>query len=660
MAETLSQLLKRIGELEAAGDIEAAAVDRKRIEDAGYGDRLPPLPVTMPEKPKEKSFMDQWGRPIAEGAGSLLGGTAGAIAGGGPTAGLGALPGIAAGAALGGEAAGYGFDKIGEMFGKEAPERSPQEIMTGAAFNAMGGPTPVPSMAPAMLAGKVPEGGLFDIAPKGNTIDEKIAEHGGRWTAANRGSPLAQKAESQAQSSPFSVDIVTGHTERNLNALSEIAEEATPTAASRNVAGTRAGLGFEEAVKGSEMEIDLMYKALDDALEEGGGSTLERISMDSLQKIMKGYNDLVKRDGRFADMVFSDPDLKGAMDAMQSMLDQEALYKRGIPHQPYGLAPDTGPTRPTYDVIKRLRTIIGRKIDDSFNVSGEAEGQKLLYRTLSDDLEAGVREIGGEAAVQARVAADAANTKHKEGVKYLEKIFGPKNIDSPEKMYEALSSAVISDPNRLAAAKRALPKRDWDRFVDTYIRRLTAAKPGQQDITATRVSPRTTVTNVAKLKHESPEGYKVLTEGREAAVEVIEEIAQGLTEAETYYNRSHTAGALSGQQFIHEVGAGSVAAGAGLFTGGPTAAATMGLAALAIRPMVSRMFATALTNDRFARALTKVKNTYRDGLPEGMALAKALLAAGADDVDVQPLIDAYRDKGAQPPLAEAGKSGGLY
>jgi hypothetical protein len=382
--------------------------------------------------------------------------------------------------------------------------------------------------------------------------------------------------------------------------------------------------------------------------------------MDNLQKIMKGYDELVKRDGKFAHMVFSDPDLKGAMDAMQSMLEQEALYKSGIPNQPYGLAEPTGPMRPTYDVIKRLRTILGRKIDDSFNVSGEAEGQKLLYSTLSDDLEAGVREIGGEKAVQARVAADAANTAHQQGVEYLGPIFGPRNIDSPEKMYESLASSVISDPDRLAAAKRALPKRDWDRFVDTYIRRLTAAKPGQQDITAGRVSPRTTVTNVAKLKHESPEGYKILTEGREEAVEMIEEIAQGLTDAEQYYNRAQTAGAVAGSQFLHEVGTGSVAAVGGLFAGGPTTSAALGLSALAIRPMMARMLASALTNDRFARALTNVKRAHRDGLPEGMDLAKALLAAGADEVDIQPLIDAYKDQEAKPPLAEAGVSGGLY
>jgi hypothetical protein len=233
MGRPISEAIAELQHLEDTDQAEAAEELRAKFVAAGLEDQIPV--AKGPAKPPEQSFLDQWGRPIAEGAGALSGGFLGLPAG---------IPGVMAGAAFGGEAAGYGYDKLGEMFGKEAPIRSPKDMLTSAAYNSMGGPAGPAGKAPAMLAGKVPEGGLFDVANKGPiTAGDKVEEHGGRWTAANRGSPSAQRWEASSQSSPFAVDIMTEHTERNLNALSEVVEEATPTATSRNIAGTRAGMG---------------------------------------------------------------------------------------------------------------------------------------------------------------------------------------------------------------------------------------------------------------------------------------------------------------------------------------------------------------------------------------------------------------------------------
>lgn len=647
---SLSSIIRSIEKLEAEGKYDEAKAERQRVidfQDGKYANRLPPEPVIMPEEPPaepEKGFWDEWGRPITEGAGALVGGAMGVPAG---------IPGIMAGAALGGHVGGMGYDFLG---GEETP--SPQEQVTSAAFNMFGGPTPIPSRAPAMLAGKVPEGNLFDIAGSTGgapTVDDIVKERGGRLTAGTRDdSPVSARLEAGSESSPFSVDIWTKNRETNVNILDDLTNEAAPTATTRNVAGARAGLGYEETLDASYRNVDRLYKELDDVLKASGGSTLERISMDSLTKLMSNFDELVKRDGKFAQMVYQDPDLKGAIDAMREMVGNQQLAQQTAGGMGVPLA--KGQQRPTYEVIKQLRTIIGNKIDDAFNQSGEAQGQKLLYSTLSDDLEAGVREIGGEAAVQARKAADKAKHDLEVQKKYLGKIFNDNNLDNPERLYEALSTNLLSDPNRVREAKRVLPKADWDRFVDTYIKRLTLANPGAQDITGSLVSPRTSVTNLAKLKKDSPEGYALLVEGREEAIGVVEELAQRLTNSEKYLNRSNTAGALAGQQFVNELTAGATGVGAGLFAGGPTLAAGLGLTAVVARPFMARAMAKALTNDVFARALTKVKRTYRDGLPEGMDLAKALIAAGADEADVQDLMLGDSNR---PPLAN-DEAGALY
>jgi hypothetical protein len=232
--------------------------------------------------------------------------------------------------------------------------------------------------------------------------------------------------------------------------------------------------------------------------------------------------------------------------------------------------------------------------------------------------------------------ADAAFKGLQTTLSELDPVF--KNAENPTQVYEAFSRAVQNRPLLAAKVKEVLPPDDWKQLVDTYMYRLSRAKPGAQSIDGDAISPSTLVTNLAKLKQDSPEGYKLLVEGRREALDVIERMAQGMKSAETYLNRSQTAGSLQGMQFLQEVGTGSAGALGGFLTGqGSTGAAIGALAAVAARPLFSRMFAKALTSPTFAKALEKVGKS-RDVLPTGMELARALIAAGADKQEVEAMF----------------------
>ena len=606
MAErTVDEWQKELEWAESTGNTEYANQVRQVLGTTQGPDK----PVQAPQP----SFLDNWGRPIAEAGGSLVGGAMGLPAG---------PAGIMAGAALGGHAAGMGHDYL---TGAQAP--APQEQVMGAALNSMGGPTANVSKAPSMLRGRVPEGGLFDIRSGGapqaikNSADERAAElvedAGGSWTAANRGSPIGQRLEGWSEASPFSVDLWTRKHESGVQALDDYIDEIYPDYMSRQSAGQRAAEGFQGQVREAERAIDGLYSTLDSLLERGGGRNAP-IDMDALAKIADDYDAIVQQSGEFGELVFQDPDLKRAVDAIRSAQQSGQM--------------------PGYDVVKQLRTILGKKVGNNFGQTGEAVGQKRLYGALTEDLVAGREAIGGPLAAQVGRQADEGFGAFKARLKELEPFFGDKKISNPAQLYDAFESSLTANPTLARRVKEVLPEAEWNNLRDTYFNRISRAKPGAGDVTGDTASPATLVTNLAKMKQQSPESYKLLIEGNEEAMQVIERLAGGLKDSQKYLNRSNTAGALMGQQFGSELTTGLMGtAGALAFGRQPATAALAGLALAASRPILSRLTARALMSPTLNKALAKVGKSH-DVLPVGSDLARALIAAGADKQEVTEIF----------------------
>ena len=613
MARPISEVIAEIQSLEDVGTEEnlARATElRSKMEAAGYGDKLP----TAKEAPAEPepSFLDNWGRPIAEAGGSLIGGALGIP--GGP-------PGMMLGAGLGGELAGRGMDYLG---GRE--QLGPKETVQSVLFNSMGGPTPSPGKAPQALAGLVPEGGLFDygrnatggmddlmeVSPL-DRAEEAVRERGGMLTPGQKGNRTAISLEGGLEGSPFGAAPIQQQRSEARGIFGDLMEEAVPQAGSRETVGSAAAEGYQRGLDESTAVVEDAYRNLDDIMAASGGN--RRISMESLQEVVREYDHLVERDPGFGELVFQDPDLSRSIEAMRQSIES------GVP--------------PTYDTIKRLRTLVGGKVGDAFYSSGEKTGLKNLYRALTRDLDEGAFEIAGEAGLNARKTADELNTQLMRDIADVDPIF--KNAGNPTAVYKSLSAALVNNPRMAAKAKQAMGENQWERFADSWINMAAQSTPGNASMVG-EFSENTFLTTLNRLRQQSPEGYKLLTEGKQGAIETLEALAEALKRGDSKFNRSNTANSLGMQQMAQAGLTGGLGAATGLFAGGPHAAAYMGVGLAAGQAILQRLGAKALTSRRMSKALEAVGSKYGDRLPIGRDLAKALIAAGADSTEVQEIF----------------------
>ena len=611
----LSEVLAEIQKIESQGG--DATELRARVESKGYADRLPPkqAPQQAPQQPPEPTFLQNWGRPIAEAGGSLVGGALG-IPGG--------LPGMAAGAALGGHVGGMASDYL---TGSPAPP--PVQQVLSAGFNSMGGPSAPAGKGPALLspyAKNTLTGGL-NLAPSADDVARSVSERGGTTTPGQRGPGMMRWIEGALESSPFAGPTMRQNRQQTTDIFGDIISELTPSATTRDAAGDTVAQGYSYNKDRAAAQVEDAYKYFDKMIEQYGGRAA-KVPANALQDLSAQYKDLRRVDGGFAEMVYQDSDLRRAIESIDDMVS------RG--------------ESPSYDVLKRLRTTIGKKID--FNSPGSEQiGLKSLYDTLTQDLAEGAKEIGGEAAQRAGQAADSMFRSMQIQLKALDPVF--KFADTPTKLYDAVGRAVMHNPELARNARVAMGPNAWDTFRDTWIEQMTRATPKGQDLTGMAPSANTTFSFLSKLKQVSPEGYDLLTEGRREGMAVVERLAEMMKGGEQYLNRSNTANSINTSMFGGDLIGATGGALAGLATGaGPTVPMVAGAVGLISRPILSKLMAKAVTNKRLNDALIKVGRKYEQ-IPVGKDLIRALVVAGADEYDVNQIFgeSSVPERGAANP-----------
>lgn len=567
-------------------------------------------------------------RPIFEAGGALVGGAGGLVAGGGPTMGLGAIPGMMAGSALGGTLAGdfADYSTPGRVDTRSSGEAL-KDTATDALFNSVGGPAATAYRGPAALARVAP---VITGAPASiGQASEEIYRRGGTLTPGQRGNRMMQRFEGRMESSPFAGPIMDRQREQAVGIFGDIIDETTPRAVSRDTAGNRAATGFERGSEWDAAHVEDAYRTFDDIMEQHGGSDLSRISTRALHDLSNQYQDLRRRDPGFAEMVFQDPDLSRALDAADNLV--ENAY-RNMEDPTLNL-----PEQATYDIIKRLRTMISKKINFGSPAS-EQVGLKALRDTLTADMDRGAFEIAGQAGQRAARAASDANARMMRSLEGVDPVF--KYADSPTKVYQALNNALINDPPLARRAREAMGENAWDTFRDSWLRLNTrATKPGQ-DISGELASPQVAASSLAQLKKQSPEGYALMAEGREQGLSVIDRLGHMLRDSEKYINRSRTANASSQSLFGGDLYGGVIGGGLSLLAhnGPPSLPLIAAGAGLITRPMLSKLTAHAITSRSFNRALERVGAAHNESLPVGQDLARALIAAGADRDEVKDVF----------------------
>jgi len=225
-----------------------------------------------------------------------------------------------------------------------------------------------------------------------------------------------------------------------------------------------------------------------------------------------------------------------------------------------------------FPTLKNLRTSIGEEAG-SAAILGTPEGAqfKQLYGAMSQDMRQAVsaadRQRAGVAngplipeQLQASMALDRANKFYSRASTRAEDLNGIANRDTPEGAYNAVTSSLNSGPSLYSKLRGTIDPATRQKLTATIIDDLGMAKPGQQTADGDAWSPRTFLTNYAKLNQNGggKELFKRLPGGENHAKNLssIAKTAEMLGDAsKVWANPSGTAAALSARNTLFGVGA---------------------------------------------------------------------------------------------------------
>jgi hypothetical protein len=271
--------------------------------------------------------------------------------------------------------------------------------------------------------------------------------------------------------------------------------------------------------------------------------------------------------------------LAGQGDASFASLVEEALNRK---------------TGLSYEGIKRLRTIVGEKLDNpSLLPAGtSATEYKNLYAALSEDLKTAAQRAGGPKGLRAFERANSLNARVQAKRQELAKIIGENADVAPELIFARISNMAKGSGrgnlDRLKMARKSMPPAAWEDVTSGVIGTLGRNRAGE-------FSPTTFITQYSSIPNESkniifgPAGNPV----RQSLDDILS-VSKKFGEMNEYSNPSGTAKVLAGLELLmHPTG----------MIGGPAAA---------------KFFSTILARPRTAKAAARVQNAYVQDLQKAI------------------------------------------
>lgn len=280
-----------------------------------------------------------------------------------------------------------------------------------------------------------------------------------------------------------------------------------------------------------------------------------------------------------------------------------------------------------YEAVKKLRTLVGNEISDSWAGSDVPRSKwNALYGALSKDMEAAAKDAGPAATL----TWQRANTYTRVGMKRIESISHV--IDKsggPEKIFQAAISGAPEGATTLRAVMQSLPKDAQKTLAATVLRRLGRAVNSKQSDTGEVFSTETFLTNWNKL---SPEAKRTLFDRHGAdfrqSMDQVAKVASNLREGSKVFVNPSGTGQATAQT--------SAATGflISLFTGHPG-----GAAAIAGTATAANLSARLMTNPKFVNWLAKSTRA-----PIGAAPALINNLAQINDADVQEFVKISKEQ----------------
>lgn len=220
-----------------------------------------------------------------------------------------------------------------------------------------------------------------------------------------------------------------------------------------------------------------------------------------------------------------------------------------------------------FSALKDLRTKIGKEAaSNAIMGTPEQADFKQLYGAMSRDMQNGValadlrNGVQPAAAGSASTAFDRANTFYSRAMTRADDLNGLANRDTPEGAYNAVAHSLNSGPSLYEKLRGTIDPATRKKLVATIVDDLGTARAGQQNAAGDAWSPRTFLTNYAKL-HENGGGdalFKRLPGGQKHADQLadIAKAAEMVGDAsKVWANPSGTAAALTAKQTFFSLGA---------------------------------------------------------------------------------------------------------
>lgn len=518
------------------------------------------------------------GGELSEVAGGVVGG---ALAIPPSIATLNPIP-IAAGVGLGAAGGRELYDLSGELLNDRIDTRSGMERLTDAGVtatvNAAG--QRIGDALPGMVKGAIQYGKNALAGRSAAGVADDFAQAGVEATAdAVSGSRPIQGITNALGDLPTSSNIIREQADRVIGQLSSRIDEMAGrygSATSKEGAGIRLASG----VRG----------AIDKFSERGGklyGKVDEFVPQDASVNLANTKALLNEVPQEFAEN-----------QALGGLLDTP-LFRQ------YRAALDTdGPI--TYDVLRKLRTRIGKEISKPAAFADEDRAAKeALYGALTQDMRDAAVQYGGDAGL---AAWTRANTYWRNFRNYTDEVASKvlRRDSEPSKVVDDVLSGSRDGIRRLRRVKAGMNGDMWNDFVAYKIRDLGKATPGAQDAAGEVFSPSTFLTNWNKLDSRAKDIMFGTSDPLRTSLDRLVRVSAALKDSSAMRNYSGTAQTdfyirmLTNPLSVPAMMAG-VAGGGYLSTGDVGTAATLAAGSY----IAPRMAAKLITSPKFVDWLSR-------------------------------------------------------
>ncbi|MFY4004890.1 glycoside hydrolase family 104 protein [Achromobacter denitrificans] len=289
--------------------------------------------------------------------------------------------------------------------------------------------------------------------------------------AAGGSGVMLQKASSQADELAGTVEGI----------VRRLAPRAGAVEAGESI--SRGLEGFKAGVKNLQGQL---YDRLDDHLPAASPITVSRT-----KEALRALNSDLHGAQALGDM-FKNGKIQGVEKALLADLDASTTA--------YGAQAARKTSTLPYESIKKLRTLVGKEIDNATFVSDVPRDKwKALYAALSDDLGDAAQKAGPDAYGAWRWA----NQFSKDQLGRLDDLAAVAGRDTPEKIFNAAMMGTADGDTILQRVVSALPKTNRRDLAAAVVKRMGRATAGNQNEAGDVFSSATFLSNWNKLSPEA-------------------------------------------------------------------------------------------------------------------------------------------------------------